>query len=111
VKRVPVALIVFFLIPLAAAAQTTVAVMPFTGNDPDITVREVEAQEGFTPQDIAADSTGFRPAEPPDPALLEGLPYVLAGEYYLDIEGMYHFQQWLRNSTSGGLVCTADEGL
>jgi hypothetical protein len=102
------------LTPNPAAAQTTsVAVMPFAGDEPalssrirDAAIGAVENLEGsgFTPQPL--DVAVSQPDAPPDPSLLEGTTYVLTGEYYFDDEDMQHFQMWLWNSESGALVFT-----
>lgn len=105
----------------AVAAQPVenrmVAVMPFIGDDPTKNARvqsrviaEVENQPNYTPVLISAtnypEALRFRPDEPPDPMYLGDMPFVLTGEYYLDIEGQEHFQLWLWNSFDGSLVYT-----
>jgi hypothetical protein len=88
-----------------------VAVMPFAGDDPALNNRiraaalaERENLAGFIPRPL--DAGGSFSDSPPDPALLEGAPYVLTGEYYFDDEDMLHFQMWLWNGANGALVYT-----
>jgi hypothetical protein len=126
-------LMFLFLVPYRSAAQTTVAssgvpaaqqvqnrtvaVMPFSGDDPEKNnrvrnrvIQEVENHPNYTPVSISSEThpetLRLRPDEPPDPMYLEDTPFVLTGEYYLDIEAQEHFQIWLWNSLDGSLVYT-----
>jgi hypothetical protein len=94
-----------------APAAGDVAVMTFAGDDAslsgqirDSVITEIGNQEGFNPRPL--DAAGAVPDEPPDPALLEGAPFVLTGEYYFDDEDSQHLQIWLWDSESGALVYT-----
>jgi hypothetical protein len=120
-------LMCLFLASYRSAAQTvpvvqqvqnrTVAVMPFIGDDPeknnrvrDRVFQEVENHPNYTPISISSETQPetlrLRPDEPPDLMYLGDMPFVLTGEYYLDIDAQEHFQLWLWNSQDGSLVYT-----
>ncbi|MDR2758299.1 MAG: hypothetical protein LBB78_02850, partial [Spirochaetaceae bacterium] len=99
-------LLVTFLGAAQNSRDSSVAVVDFVGDDAalttwfhDLVFSEVENLKGFNPRPFAletfSESSAFKPDFPPDPAYLEGAPYVLTGEYYLDTETLQHFQLWL----------------
>jgi hypothetical protein len=134
IKRIPLLyfLCVLFLSPIGVWAQTPnentgpaepatettdVAVMTFLGDDlsasevlHDATVEEVKNTSFYNPVLIGPDQYSevltFLPDEPPDPMYLGSTKYVLTGEFYVDDEGMQHFQLWLWKSGDGALVYT-----
>jgi hypothetical protein len=91
--------------------------MAFVGDDLNIgswfqtgVIGEVGDMEGFSTRQVSTtqypETLNFPADMPPDPSYPGSAPFVLTGEYYIDIDDLQHFQLWLWNSASGSLVYT-----
>jgi hypothetical protein len=122
-KTLFILLLSLFLALSGGFAQTTpdgtgIIIMPFAGLDDtintvqfyDMVIEEVNKLEGYYPQTISAaeypEIIYMSPDSSPDTKYLGGSKYVLTGESYFDIEDLQHFQLWLWDASTGGLVYT-----
>jgi hypothetical protein len=113
--------LLFCVSPWGAAQTATearpVAFMVFVGDDLSISswfqtevVGEVQDLGGYSARQVSAtqypETLNFPADVPPDPTYLGAAPFVLTGEYYVDVDDLQHFQLWLWTSESGALIYT-----